>query len=178
MTANLTVNNQHHMECHDPWLIRDQRLHKKHGGCVLKKEIGTEWSPKRPRRAQEDFWRETGCGVRQPRVKSAPMRDDAPNSQASQTKWTEIKKKKKKGLFVWFPSTVTDPPVLFPLSLWFACCSAQHQLSVQKSLAGFFPAAGCTPLIPVLDTVHLPALFSLASNPPVVKMNRRTLTTQ
>lgn len=37
-------------------------------------------------------------------------------------------------------------------------------ISVHKPLAGFFPTACGAPLIPVLDAVHLSALFRLAAD--------------
>lgn len=38
--------------------------------------------------------------------------------------------------------------------------------SVEEALAGFLPAAGCAPLVSVLDAVNLTTLFGLAANPP------------
>lgn len=38
--------------------------------------------------------------------------------------------------------------------------------SVQKTLAGFFPPAGRAPLVPVLDAVHLTALFGFTTDFP------------
>lgn len=38
--------------------------------------------------------------------------------------------------------------------------------SVQEALAGFFPPAGCAPLIPVLNAVHLTALFGFTTDFP------------
>lgn len=41
--------------------------------------------------------------------------------------------------------------------------------SVQEALAGLLPAAGCTPLVPVLDAIHFTALLSLPTGFPVKK---------
>lgn len=38
--------------------------------------------------------------------------------------------------------------------------------SVQEALAGFFPPAGRAPLVPVLDAVHLTALFGFTADFP------------
>lgn len=38
--------------------------------------------------------------------------------------------------------------------------------SVEEALAGFLPATGGAPLVPVLDAVHLTALLRLATDPP------------
>lgn len=38
--------------------------------------------------------------------------------------------------------------------------------SVQEALAGFFPPAGRAPLVPVLDAIHLTALFGFTADFP------------
>lgn len=48
--------------------------------------------------------------------------------------------------------------------------------SVQEALAGFFPPAGCAPLVPVLDAVHLTALLGFTTNFPAKGQRNRKCT--
>lgn len=44
--------------------------------------------------------------------------------------------------------------------------------SVQEALAGLLPAAGCAPLVPVLNAVHFAALLSLPAGLPAKRIMR------
>ena len=45
--------------------------------------------------------------------------------------------------------------------------------SVNETLAGLLPAAGCAPHVPVLHAVHLPALLALSPGLPVRQARKR-----
>lgn len=51
--------------------------------------------------------------------------------------------------------------------------SSSVRSSVEEALAGFLPATGGAPLIPVLDAVDLTTLLSLATDPPVERKGGR-----
>lgn len=48
--------------------------------------------------------------------------------------------------------------------------------SVQEALAGLLPPAGCAPLVPVLDAIHLTALLGLSTGFPDREQNEGSVT--